>query len=53
MEAPGIKRLGYLQLKLPLSLHRKGILEARELFVCSVLHTPLQAERIRAVTRKP
>jgi hypothetical protein len=45
-EAPGIKRLGYLQQKLPLSLHRKGILEAPKIFVCSVLHTPMQIARI-------
>jgi len=35
-----MKRLDYLQQKLPLSLHRTGILEGSEIFVCSVLHTP-------------
>jgi hypothetical protein len=38
-EAPGIQRLGYLQQKLPLSLHTMQILEGPETFVCSVLHT--------------
>ena len=51
-EAPGIKRLGYLQQKLPLSLHRMGILKVSEVFVCSISHTILQMEQVHALTQK-
>ncbi len=31
-----------LQQKLPLTLHKTGILEGSEIIVCSVLHTPIR-----------
>ncbi len=34
-----MKRLDYLQQKLPLSLHRAGMLEGSEILVCSISHT--------------
>jgi hypothetical protein len=34
-----MKRLDYLQQKLPHSLHKSGMLEGSELSVCSILHT--------------
>ena len=37
-----MKRLDYLQQKLPLSLHRMEILEGSEIIVCSVLYTLLR-----------
>jgi hypothetical protein len=43
-EAPGIQRLGYLQQKLPLSLHTMQILEGPKTFVCPVLHTLVPME---------
>jgi hypothetical protein len=46
MEAPGIKRLGYLQQKLPLSLHKLRILEGPEILVCSVLYTFVPVEEV-------
>jgi hypothetical protein len=39
MEASGMKRLDFLQQKLPLSLHRKEILENLGISVCHILHT--------------
>jgi hypothetical protein len=34
-----VKRLDYLQQKLPHSLHETGMLEGSELSVCPILHT--------------
>jgi len=34
-----MKRLDYLQQKLPHSLHETGMLEGSEPYVCSILHT--------------
>jgi len=38
-EAAGMQRVNHWQQKLPLPLHRTEMLEASEIFVCSILHT--------------
>jgi hypothetical protein len=38
-----MKRLDYLQQKLPHSLHETGMLEGSELSVCSILHNTFAA----------
>jgi hypothetical protein len=40
-----MKRLDYLQQKLPLSLHRTEILEGLEILVCLILHTCCEPAR--------
>src|SRR6202043_2160445 len=43
-EGDRMKRTNYWQQKLPLSLHKMGILEGSEIFVCSKLHNTAQIQ---------